>query len=313
MAESVERARERLSMSKEGVELNAANQVMMRGCERLGYPAEIAAQQGYQPEGPEHGGMCSAGWKHGHRQGMHGSALADAARTGNLLLLDCCCAQQVLRDDAGRACAVRATLRRGGGSHEVLVRGRGIVVAGGALQTPLLLKRSGLTNPNIGKHLHLHPAMTIYGRFQDPVNFVKGAPMTTVSRVVEDQDGRGYGAKIWVPNFHPITWAALLPWQGGLEYKRAFAGYAHAAPLISLVRDRSEGRVWAGSDGRPRVAYTMGQTDKAHLLSAVEHAARILVAAGAQEVHSAHNSVAPLAAIAAARGDAPIGQPELDA
>merc|ERR1719499_766085 len=313
MAESVERARERLSMSKEGVELNAANRVLMRGCERLGYQAEVAAQQGRAPSRPDQGGWCSAGWKEGSRQGMHGSALADAARTGNLLLLDGCCAQEVLRDDAGRACAVRATLRRGGGSHEVLVRGRGIVVAGGALQTPLLLKRSGLTNPNIGKHLHLHPAMTIYGRFQDPVSFVKGAPMTTVSRVVEDQDGRGYGAKIWVPNFHPITWAALLPWQGGLEYKRAFAGYAHAAPLISLVRDQSEGRVWAGSDGRPRVAYSMGQTDKAHLLSAVEHAARILVAAGAQEVHSAHNSVAPLAAIAAARGDAPIGQPELDA
>jgi len=309
MAESVERARERLSMSKEGVELNAANKALMRGCERLGYPAEICAQQGRAPSRSDHGGWCSAGWKVGHRQGMHGSALADAARTGNLLLLDGCSAQEVLRNRAGRACAVRATLRRGGGSHEIVVRGRGVVVAGGALQTPLLLRRSGLKNPHIGRHLHLHPAMTIFGRFRDPIDFVKGAPMTTVSRVVEDQDGRGYGAKIWVPNFHPVTWAALLPWQGSREYKSAFAGFSHAAPLISLVRDQSEGRIWVDSDGRPRVSYTMGSTDKAHLLTAVEHAARILAAAGAQEVHSAHNIVEPFTVEASAAGE----QPSLEA
>jgi len=154
--------------------------------------------------------------------------------------------------------------------------------------------RSGLKNPHIGKHLHLHPAMTIYGRFPEPINFFKGAPMTTVSRVVEDIDGRGYGAKIWVPNYHPLTWAALLPWHGPQEFKQAFAGFGHAAPLISLVRDQSEGKVWEGSDHRAHVSYTMGNVDKAHLQSAVEHAARILAAAGAHEIHSAHNAVEPL-------------------
>merc|ERR1719343_1617355 len=124
MTVAVEQARQRLSMHTEGVKLNAANQVLMRGCERLGYPAEIAAQQGWQPQGPEDGGLCSAGWKHGHRQGMHGSALADAARTGNFILLDGCTAHEVLRDFQGQACGVRASMRSGATSRDVVVRGR---------------------------------------------------------------------------------------------------------------------------------------------------------------------------------------------
>jgi len=311
MAEAVERVRERLAMHTEGVELNAANRVLMRGCERLGYQAEVAAQQGWQPQSPDDGGWCSLSWKHGARQGMHGSALLDAARTGKLLVLDGCKAEKVVRDASGAACGVQGTLFQGGSARPVIVRGRSVVVAGGSLQTPLLLLRSGLRNQHIGRHLRLHPAMTIWGRFDEQINFFQGAPMTTVSRVVENQDGRGYGAKIWVPNFHPITWAALAPWQGPDQFKQALAGYGNAAPLISLVRDHGEGKVWEDADGCVHVSYSMQQADKKHLLCAGEHAARILVAAGAREVHSAHDSVEPLKLSSSASGEA--CERELDA
>merc|ERR1712050_337116 len=55
-----------------------------------------------------------------------------------------------------------------------------------------------------------------------------------------------------------------------------------------------EGKVWEDADRRVRVSYSMQQADKKHLLRAGEHAARILVAAGAREVHSAHDSIEPL-------------------
>jgi hypothetical protein len=158
--------------------------------------------------------------------------------------------------------------------------------------------------------------MTIWGRFDQQIRFFEGAPMTTVSRVVEDQDGRGYGAKIWVPNFHPATWATLSPWHGPQEFKHALASYAHAAPLISLVRDQSEGKVWETSEGKLKVSYAMQQVDKLHLQRAVDHAARILVAAGAREVHSAHSRVKPLhLADASVSGDLGTSalQPELEA
>jgi len=184
MQQSVEQARQRLVMHTEGVKLNAANQVLTRGCERLGYQSEVAAQEGWEPESPDNGGWCTLGWKHGARQGMHGSALVDAARTGNLVFLDGCRAHEILRDSLGRACAVRATVRSGPNSRQVIVRGRCVVVAGGSLQTPQLLRRSGLKNKHIGRHLHLHPAMLIWGRFKEDIRHFEGAPMTTVSRVL---------------------------------------------------------------------------------------------------------------------------------
>merc|ERR1711972_463326 len=65
-------------------------------------------------------------------------------------------------------------------------------------------------------------------------------------------------------------------------------------------------------DGRCHLSYTLKATDKKHLLTAVEHAARILVAAGASEVHSAHNNVEPLC-VKGAEGDAEQQRPELEA
>ena len=51
---------------------------------------------------------------------------------------------------AGEARGVEA---RTAGGHSVTVRSRAVVAACGALNTPALLRRSGLRNPNIGKHL----------------------------------------------------------------------------------------------------------------------------------------------------------------
>jgi len=122
--------------------------------------------------------------------------------------------------------------------------------------------------------------------------------MTTVSRVVEDQDGKGYGAKIWVPCMPPASWSALQAWHGPAEYKRTLSSYAHAAPLICIARDTAEGVVEEGEDscGRRnlRIKYAAAAEDRVHLQVALERAARILIAAGAREIHVAHQGVLPL-------------------
>jgi len=69
--------------------------------------------------------------------------------------------------------------------------------------------------------------------------------------------------------------------------------YAHAAPLLSLVRDQGEGKVWKNAAGNTRLDYTMTSQDKKHLLRAGEHAARILLTAAAREVHSSHTCLEP--------------------
>jgi hypothetical protein len=63
----------------------------------------------------------------------------------------------------------------------LIVKARIVVASGGAIQTPALLLRSGLTNPKIGKHLALHTVTALAGYFPDvDVNGASGVPMGVV-------------------------------------------------------------------------------------------------------------------------------------
>jgi choline dehydrogenase-like flavoprotein len=66
----------------------------------------------------------------------------------------------------GTATGVEAVTLDG---HAVNVKARAVVAAAGALQTPVLLKRSGLTNRNVGRHLKLHPVMLAWGLVDEEV------------------------------------------------------------------------------------------------------------------------------------------------
>ncbi|CAN0387413.1 unnamed protein product, partial [Ectocarpus sp. 8 AP-2014] len=71
--------------------------------------------------------------------------------------------------DAGRATGVEAvvTPHGGGKAAPLTVRARAVVVSGGAINTPAILLRSGLTHPMIGRHLCLHPVLAVGGVFPE--------------------------------------------------------------------------------------------------------------------------------------------------
>lgn len=119
------------------------------------------------------------------------------------------------------------------GVREVCVIESKVTIAScGALRTPVLLKRSGLKNPNIGKNLHLHPVAMAWGYFPDdtdaPVHDIwpeskkksyEGGIMTAMSSVVGNFEGSGYGAVIQTPALHPGMFSVLMPWVSGTNRK----------------------------------------------------------------------------------------------
>ena len=74
-----------------------------------------------------------------------------------------------------------------------------VIVSGGALNTPNLLRRSGLKNAHIGRNLRLHPASGIIGVFEEDVDSHLGGIMTTVSNDLADIHGDHYGVKVEIP------------------------------------------------------------------------------------------------------------------
>src|SRR5690606_15421384 len=94
----------------------------------------------------------------------------------------------------GQAVGVLATVTtRDGQVHRIEIRAKTVVVAGGALNTPLILMKSGLGNEHIGRNLHLHPTTVTFGIYDEAVEGWYGPIMSRYVDSVKNLDGQGYG------------------------------------------------------------------------------------------------------------------------
>ncbi|RHZ03960.1 hypothetical protein DYB31_015115 [Aphanomyces astaci] len=138
-------------VSAEAVLHNVPNQVLLDGAIKLGYPVEAVPQN---TNGHVHEcGFCTLGCPYGEKQGSHVTWLRDAADAGAKFVDGCYVDKVTYVKDA--ASGVEATVLNG--SVRLVVKAKTVVCCAGSLHTPALLLRSGLSNPNIGRHLRLHP------------------------------------------------------------------------------------------------------------------------------------------------------------
>jgi choline dehydrogenase-like flavoprotein len=170
----------------------------------------------------------------------------------------------------------------------VTIRARAVVAAAGSVQTPALLRRSGLTNPNIGRHLHLHPATGVWGVFDEEVRPWEGGMQTRYSTEHADLDGRGYGVVYETAATNPAIAVSFMSWTGARAHLERMRSLPHLSGVGVITRDRDSGRVGVGRDGEPVVHYRLSPYDAAHLRAGIDGAARIVEAAGATSVFSGH-------------------------
>ena len=168
------------------------------------------------------------------------------------------------------------------------MRARAVVAACGALNTPALLRRSGLDNANVGRHLRLHPATAVWGVFDDEVRPWEGTMQALYSDQHRRLDG-GYGVKYETAPIHPSLLIAFGPWRSGVQHAEMMSALAHSTPVGVLLRDRDGGEVRVGRDGQPVVRYRLSEYDRGHARVGVDGAAQILEAAGARRIFSAHS------------------------
>ncbi|KAJ6813048.1 long-chain-alcohol oxidase FAO4A-like [Iris pallida] len=275
-----------------GGDESLSNSVLRRGCSELGYPVENIPRN----SAPDHRcGWCCFGCRDGRKKGTCETWLADMAESGNGVVLPGCRAVRVLHEDRGRrrSVATGVAFEYDGGWSEkgtCVVEARVTVVACGALNTPVLLRRSGLRNANIGRNLHLHPVAMAWGHFPGSgKKSYEGGIMTAMSPVPSSSNPREkykYGAIIQTPSLHPGMFSVVTPWTSGADYKGRMARFAETAHVFTLARDRGSGTV----DPRGHISYRMEGSDEENLRRGTERTLRILAAAGAAEVGTHHRS-----------------------
>lgn len=280
--ESFRRVAERVGVTTEFSEPAPRDQLVEKGCRALGWHVDVIPRNVRRCKQGLECGYCGYGCRHGAKGSTAATYLADAARAGARLVPRCEVDRVLFR--GGRAAGVTARVRLAdGGTVELTVHAKTVVVACGSIYTPALLARSGLTGPAIGRGLRLHPATAVCGIFPERVEPWTGSIQTRYSDQFADQHD-GYGVKFETAPIHFALPASAFGWEGARLYKQDIARLGHLSIVGAVLRDREPGRVATGRDGRPRVHYELSPFDVAHLREGLRGAAQVLAAAGATEL-----------------------------
>jgi choline dehydrogenase-like flavoprotein len=212
----------------------------------------------------------------GAKQSVQLSVLPDACAAGARIVTGAR-VQRILvdADRPGGPRAAGVQVRHDGRGFEILAPL--VVVAAGALQSPPLLRRSGLgRHPQLGRNLSVHPATSVAGRFAEPVTAWQG-----VLQSVGVEEHHGAGVLIEATATPPGMGSFVLPGLGA-ELRRELECADRLATLGAMIADRPSGRVH-GRD-RTLIRYDLDRRDAGRLIRAVRAMGELLFAAGAEEV-----------------------------
>ncbi|MFF4213971.1 GMC family oxidoreductase N-terminal domain-containing protein [Streptomyces sp. NPDC001796] len=220
---------------------------------------------------------CVVGCPTGAKQSVQLSVLPDACAAGARIVTSAR-AERILTDPdrpGGPRCAGIAARRPDGSRFEIL--SPMVVVAAGALQSPLLLRRSGLgKHPRTGRNLAVHPATSVAGRFPDAVS---DRPAVLQSVAVEELHHDGILIEATAPP--PGMGSFVLP-GAGRDLRAELEGAERLAVLGAMIADRPAGKVLGAR--YPLLRYDLDPRDGSSLLRAVATMGEVLFAAGADEV-----------------------------
>jgi choline dehydrogenase-like flavoprotein len=171
--------------------------------------------------------------------------------------------------------------REGGGeSWRVVVRAKLVVASCGAIHTPALLTRSGLSSRSgrLGGNLGLHPNVKVVAIFDEDVTSWKGVHQAFQVREFVDE-GIGTFAAVNVP---PSIVAMSLP-QKGKQLGQLMGQYNNMVVAGLLMEDSTSGRVRT-INGRPQAFYQLVDRDIALMQKGLTLLSELLFAAGAKKI-----------------------------
>jgi choline dehydrogenase-like flavoprotein len=274
--------------------LGAIGPVIARGASRLGYSHGPLPRNAPDCDGQ---GVCCFGCPTGAKRSTDVSYVPEALLRGAQLVT----AARVTSVDmvAGKARGVTASL---GSGRKLTVRAEAVVVAGGTLMTPLLLKRSGLAaRPSLGKNLSIHPASKVFALFDERQDQWNGIPQGYGIDELADEGLMFEGGSV------PFGIAAMGSTWTGRRYMDLMEQYPHLATFGFMIQDESRGEVHAGPGGAPLIFYNLGERDLRLVQRGVETLCEVFQAAGARRVlpmlpgHDEVSTPAELARLRASR------------
>jgi choline dehydrogenase-like flavoprotein len=153
-----------------------------------------------------------------------------------------------------------------------------VVLAASAIQTPVLLRQSGLTRGPVGDGLTAHPGVSVTGKWDEPIASWRGA-----TQGHEVTGYRGEGLKLEALGFDVSLLASRVPGVGG-SFAARLRELDRYAVWGAAVRAEAKGSVRPGPVG-PIVRYSITPADARKVRRGVRVLGETMLAAGAREVY----------------------------
>ncbi len=246
--------------------------LMKLGAQKLGWKGHAIRRNVLDCRGS---GRCLEACPTQRKQSMEVTYLPRAEALGARVLADH--EVRLIETRAARAVAVTGT-RADGSPFRVAAR-RGVVLAASTVQSPCLLRRSGIgPRAHVGAHFRAHPGTAVAGVYRDPVRSWEGATQS-----FEIDEFRGDGFKMEVVGL-PVELAGVrLPGLGD-GFQRAMGDFPNMAVWGVQVRAEAEGTVAPAGAGS-RISYTPSPADMTRFRAGVARLAELHFAAGAVRVY----------------------------
>lgn len=272
---------------------NPTNRKLLDGCRALGWDTGTMRRN---VKGCANSGYCGMGCPVDGKQAMHVTYLVDARAAGARLYSEC--AAERLEVDGDRVVAVHARIQPLGApvpnGPRVTVRAKVTVAAGGALNTPALLLRSGLDRGGlVGRRTYIHPVVGIVGLYDEPIDPWYGAPQSAHSHEFIDRGPDKIGFFFETAPLHPVLLATSQK-NFGADHAALMRQMRHTCAIIALGVDGrlphdEGGTVTISSSGRMQLDYPVRDHHVEYMRQAHLDIARIHLAAGCREIATAHN------------------------
>jgi choline dehydrogenase-like flavoprotein len=223
---------------------------------------------------------CSTGCPTGAKRSMLLTSVPRALALGARVFADCR-VDSIILSGPGVAGVTGHFVRPGGRrGPKLAVRARVVIVAGGAVQTPALVMRSGLRSASgmLGRNLSLHPNAVVTAFFDTDVTGWQG-----VHQAFQVREFLAEGLLLTATNLTPPMLAGILP-AHGRELGALMADYNRIVTAGPLIEDTGTGRIRNVPGLGPQVFYQLTDYDADRAVRGVEWTAEALFAAGARRM-----------------------------
>lgn len=252
--------------------------LFVRGARALGYSVTANQRNQRHCMGSNN---CALGCPTGGKQSTLLSYIPRAERAGARVYSDV--RVTTVRTEQGRAVGVAGHVldrRTRQPMFAAEVRARIVVLACGAVQTPVLLLRNRLANGSgqVGRNLMIHPNAKLLGIFDEEVRPWEGVHQGHQMHHFL-QEGLNFAIAYVPPGI-----VALGSRRLGDASLADFEKFRNTVMAGLLVEDTARGRVRALPGGQALVTYSVNRPDARQIVRAAAILAEVLLAAGAKRV-----------------------------